>query len=63
MAILKCIIMILFIGIVIVVGSLPLRMAKFKKNKLLKAIGTTFAGALFINVAIIHILPESAASI
>lgn len=25
--------------------------------------GTTFAGALFINVAIIHILPESADAI
>ena len=57
LAILKCVFIVLFIAIVIIVGLLPLRMSTFKKNKFLKAMGTTFAGALFINVAIIHILP------
>jgi len=63
LAILKCVFIVLFVAIVIGVGLLPLRLASFKKNKFLKAMGTTFAGALFINVAIIHILPESADTI
>jgi len=49
--------MLLFVSIVAIVGTIPLRMKNFKQNKVFKAIGTTFAGALFINVAIIHILP------
>jgi hypothetical protein len=60
---LKIIFMVLFVAIVIIVGTIPLRMPDFKSNKLFRAMGTTFAGALFINVAIIHILPESADSI
>ena len=46
-----------FFLIVVVVGSLPIRSRAFKQRPLLQAIGATFAGALFINVAIIHILP------
>jgi solute carrier family 39 (zinc transporter), member 1/2/3 len=54
---------VLFVLIVVVVGSIPIRMKKFKKNRFLRSMGTTFAGALFVNVAIIHILPESSDSI
>jgi hypothetical protein len=61
--ILKVVFMVLFVAIVIVVGTIPLRMSDFKSNKIFRAMGTTFAGALFINVAIIHILPESADTI
>ena len=63
LAILKVAFILLFVCIVIFVGILPLRLPTFKTNKLLKALGTTFAGALFINVSILHILPESANSI
>jgi hypothetical protein len=55
--------MVLFFAIVTFVGTLPLRSAAFKSNPMLRSIGTTFAGSLFINVAIIHILPESADAI
>ena len=58
--ILKPIVMLLFFLIVILVGTLPIRSKNFKRRPLLKAVGATFAGALFINVAIMHILPESA---
>lgn len=60
---LKVLFMVAFITIVLVVGTIPFRMVNFKTNPLFKAIGTTFAGALFINVAIVHILPESADAI
>jgi zinc transporter 1/2/3 len=59
-SILKVLFMILFFGIVCFVGTLPLRSKAFKSNPKLRIFGSTFAGALFINVAILHILPESA---
>lgn len=49
--------MILFFGIVSFVGTLPMRSKAFKSNPKLRIFGSTFAGALFINVAILHILP------
>lgn len=55
--------MILFFIIVVVVGTLPIRSAKFKKNPFLMSMGATFAGCLFINVALMHILPEAADSL
>lgn len=55
--VLKICFILLFVVIVLFVGTLPLRMQTFKRNKFLKSMGSTFAGALFINVAIIHILP------
>lgn len=58
--ILKIIVMISFLGIVIFFGTLPIRSKSFKQRPLLRTIGATFAGAIFINVALIHILPESA---
>ena len=57
---LKIIVMALFFVIVVAVGTIPIRSKRFKKKPILQAIGATFAGSLFINVAIIHILPESA---
>ena len=39
LAILKCVFIVLFIAIVIIVGLLPLRMSTFRKNKFLKAMG------------------------
>lgn len=55
--------MLLFVVIVLFFGTLPIRSESFKTNKFLQSMGTTFAGALFINVAILHILPESAKAI
>ena len=55
--------MLLFAGIVGFVGTLPIRSHKFKTSKSLRVLGTTFAGALFLNVSILHILPESAETI
>ena len=60
LAILKVVFMIFFVGIVIGVGTIPIRLQSFRTNKMLMSMGTTFAGALFINVALLHILPESA---
>jgi threonine/homoserine/homoserine lactone efflux protein len=57
---LKIMFMILFFIIVCWVGTLPIRSQAFKSNPKLRMIGSTFAGALFINVALLHILPESA---
>ncbi len=54
---LKIVVMLLFFLIVVIVGTLPIRSKTFKKRPLLQAIGATFAGSLFINVAIMHILP------
>lgn len=63
LSLLKGIFMLLFVAIVIVVGTIPFRLATFKKNRFLRSMGTTFAGALFVNVALVHILPESSNSI
>ena len=57
LVILKVSTMIIYFLIVIVVGTIPIRSKSFKQKPLLRAIGSTFAGALFINVAIVHILP------
>lgn len=60
LTILKIAVMAVFFAIVIFFGSLPIRSKNFKKRPLLRAIGATFAGCLFLNVAIMHILPEAA---
>jgi hypothetical protein len=52
--------MVIFFIIVTIFGTLPIRSKNLKKRPLLKAIGATFAGCLFLNVAIMHILPEAA---
>lgn len=63
LAILKVAFMLLFVSIVIIVGTVPFRVKKFRKNRFLRSMGTTFAGALFVNVSLVHILPESSDSI
>lgn len=63
LALLKLAFMLLFVAIVLLVGSLPLRSRTFTTNPLIRTLGTTFAGALFLNVSILHILPESADTI
>lgn len=63
LSLLKIIFMVLFISIVVFVGTIPFRLTTFKKNRFLRSMGTTFAGALFVNVALVHILPEAANSI
>lgn len=63
LAVLKVVFMLLFVAIVIIVGTIPIRSETFSTNQLLKTLGTTFAGALFLNVSILHILPESADTI
>lgn len=60
LTILKIAVMIIFFIIVIIFGTLPIRSKTFKKRPLLRAIGGTFAGCLFLNVAVMHILPEAA---
>ncbi len=57
---LKIFFMALFFLIVMYVGTIPFRSKRFKTNPVLRMIGTTFAGSLFVNVALIHLLPESA---
>ncbi len=52
--------MAIFFAIVCLFGTLPIRSKNIKRRPLLRAIGTTFAGCLFLNVAIMHILPEAA---
>ena len=52
-----------FMSIIAYVGTLPYRVAAFAQNSYLKAIGNTFAGAIFFNVALLHILPEANESI
>jgi ATP/ADP translocase len=58
--ILKVAVMVIFFIIVMVFGTLPLRSNGFKQRPLLRIIGATFAGCLFLNVALLHILPEAA---
>lgn len=60
LVILKLLVMLIFFLIVVIIGTLPIRSKNFKRRPLLRTIGATFAGALFINVSIMHILPESA---
>ncbi len=60
LVLLKVLFMLLFFAIVMFVGTVPFRSARFKANPKFRMIGTTFAGSIFLNVALIHILPESA---
>ena len=59
LGLLKVLVMVLFFIIVVVVGTLPFRSKTFKQYPCLQAIGATFAGALFMNVAVMHILSQS----
>jgi len=50
---------IIFMSLIAYVGTLSYRVAAFIQNGYFKAIGNTFAGAIFFNVALLHILPEA----
>lgn len=63
LTLLKILFMVCFFILVILFGAMPLRSENFKKNPFILSIGTTFAGCLFVNVAIMHILPEAADSL
>lgn len=59
LSLLKVIVMIVFFVIVLFFGTLPLRSKSYEQRPFLRAIGSTFAGCLFLNVSIMHILPEA----
>ena len=44
---------------VVIFGSIPLRLAAFKENKLVLALSGAFSGGLFLSIGLIHLLPES----
>ena len=46
-----------FMALVAYAGTIPYRVSAFTRSKFLKEIGNTFAGAVFFNVAMLHILP------
>ncbi|EAR98823.1 metal cation transporter, ZIP family protein (macronuclear) [Tetrahymena thermophila SB210] len=48
--------------IVLITGSLPLRIKSFKENKKLLSISSAFSGGLFISIGLIHILPDASDS-
>lgn len=63
--------MITFFCLILVVGSIPIRLKAFKSNKVyiflkfiqrLLAFTAAFSGGLFLSVGIIHLLPEAAES-
>lgn len=44
---------------ILIVGSVPLRIKAFKENQHLLALTGAFSGGLFISVGLIHLLPEA----
>lgn len=62
--------MITFFCLILVVGSIPIRIKAFKSNKVyiyyisqrLLAFTAAFSGGLFLSVGVIHLLPEAAES-
>ncbi len=57
--ILKIIVIIVFFVLVVQMGLLPLHSKTLRSRPMLKALSSTFTGCLFLNVALLHILPES----
>lgn len=51
--------MIVMFLMIMIVGSLPLRMKQFKTNPLLLSLTRAFSGGLFLGVGLIHLLPEA----
>ncbi|KAL4505216.1 hypothetical protein ABPG72_016283 [Tetrahymena utriculariae] len=45
--------------IVLITGSIPLRIKSFKENQKFLSIASTFSGGLFISIGLIHILPDA----
>jgi len=55
----KAPVMVIMFALVIIFGSIPLRLKAFKTNKLVLAISAAFSGGLFLGIGLIHLLPES----
>ena len=45
--------------LIIIMGSIPLRLKAFKENKLVIALAASFSGGLFLSVGLLHLLPEA----
>ncbi|KAL4462640.1 hypothetical protein ABPG74_000470 [Tetrahymena malaccensis] len=45
--------------IVLITGSIPLRIKSFKENQKFLSIASAFSGGLFISIGLIHILPDA----
>lgn len=45
--------------ITMIFGSIPLRVAAFKENKLVLALANGFSGGLFLSIGLLHLLPEA----
>lgn len=44
---------------VLIFGSIPLRLKAFKESKFVLSMAGAFSGGLFLAVGIIHLLPEA----
>ena len=51
--------MIIMFLLIIIVGSLPIRIKSFKTNPLLLSMTKAFSGGLFLAVGLVHLLPEA----
>jgi len=56
----KLLSMVLLFLLILIVGSLPIRVSAFKNNNMLLALTRAFSGGLFLAVGIVHLLPEAA---
>jgi len=55
----KILAMIIMFMMIMIVGSLPIRIKSFKTNPLLLSLTRAFSGGLFLGVGLIHLLPEA----
>ena len=58
-SVIKIFAMIIMFMMIMIVGSLPIRIKSFKTNPLLLSLTRAFSGGLFLGVGIIHLLPEA----
>ena len=59
MILIKILSMIVMFLLVLIVGSLPIRLSTFKSNNMLLSLTRAFSGGLFLAVGIVHLLPEA----
>ncbi len=52
--------MVIMFLLIMLFGSIPLRMKAFKTNPFVMSLAAAFAGGLFLSVGILHLLPEAA---
>jgi zinc transporter 1/2/3 len=57
--VIKIFAMIVMFLLIIVVGSLPIRIKSFKSNPLVLSMTKAFSGGLFLAVGLVHLLPEA----